>query len=757
MNASRAKRAVWALLLSLGMPVAGTGPGAAAAETESPIDWPAFMARHDMHFDKLPGKWTEAPHFGNAAIGSMLYRDGNTVRLQVFRNDVHDHRDDTWGWPAYSRPRLRIGHFSLEPAGKLTGCQWRKDLWNAELTGTITTDRGEIKIRHFTHAIDMAIVTELTPSAGEQGCKWTWRPQEARTSRPGYPAKESDIAAFAKRYGKQYADTLKLWKPNPPGRQEEKGKVSAWVQDLLAGGQYATAWSEQTRDATRTHVVSIANSYPESTAGATAAADVARCLGLERDPWVQAHRDWWHAYYGRSFVSIPDKSLESLYWQTIYRFGCTSRAGRYFVDTSGLWFQGGPWAYTTTNWNLQSAHWPVYAANRLEQGEELLNRFHQNRDALVKAVRPVEWQADSALLAHEVAGDMAGHREQDMRYYAEVGNLPWALNNCWSQYRYSMDDAMLREKLYPLLRRSINLYLHMVEEGPDGKLHLPPTYSPESGVWKDCNFDLALFKWGCLVLLKASHRLGIDDPLIPRWKEVVRKLVDFPADENGFRLGSDKTSSPQHRHLSNLLMIYPLYVVNIEQKGSSDVLLASYNRAHPIRGLPAMVQTHAGAIGAALGRGDAALEGLQRLRDDLHPNGLWSCGGNPCIESTLGMANIVQDMLIQSWSDPSREESGAIRIFPALPSTWKDVEFRDLRAEGAFFVSARRSGGKTVWVKIQSLAGEPCRVRPGIEGTMQAGGDRRFTLHEESPGVFRVDLKKGEVLLLQPAPGSAAP
>ncbi len=44
---------------------------------------------------------------------------------------------------------------------------------------------------------------------------------------------------------------------------------------------------------------------------------------------------------------------------------------------------------------------------------------------------------------------------------------------------------------------------------------------------------------------------------------------------------------------------------------------------------------------------------------------------------------------------PGESEPGPIRIFPALPSTWKDVEFRDLRAEGAFLVSAKRSGGKT--------------------------------------------------------------
>ncbi len=311
---------------------------------------------------------------------------------------------------------------------------------------------------------------------------------------------------------------------------------------------------------------------------------------------------------------------------------------------------------------------------------------------------------------------------------------------------------MLREKIFPLLRRSMNLYLHMVGEGDDGKLHLPPTYSPETKTFKDCNFDLALFKWGCLTLLKASKRLGIDDPLIPRWKQVAEKLVDFPADEHGFRLGSDQTSPPDHRHFSHLLMIHPLHLVNIEQQGARDVLQASYNRANAVTGLPAMVQTHVAPIGAALGQGDTALAGLQRLQRDLLPNGLWACGGNPCIESTLGMANIVQDMLIQSWSDPAKDEAGPIRIFPAVPSAWPDVEFRDLRAEGAFLVSAKRTAGRTEWVSIRSLAGEPCRVRPGMTGRIIARGDRPYELRQVSPGIYQIDLGKGGEVRLHAEP-----
>ena len=71
-----------------------------------------------------------------------------------------------------------------------------------------------------------------------------------------------------------------------------------------------------------------------------------------------------------------------------------------------------------------------------------------------------------------------------------------------------------------------------------------------------------------------------------------------------------------------------------------------------------------------------------------------------------------------------------------------------MRAEGAFLVSAKRSGGKTVFVKIKSLAGEPCRVRLGIEGKIQVFGDGRFALNEVSPGVYQIDMKKGEEVVL---------
>jgi len=123
---------------------------------------------------------------------------------------------------------------------------------------------------------------------------------------------------------------------------------------------------------------------------------------------------------------------------------------------------------------------------------------------------------------------------------------------------------------------------------------------------------------------------------------------------------------------------------------------------------------------------------------------------SPCLESSLGMANTIQNMLLQSWSDPSENESGPIRIFPAIPSDWKDIEFHDLRTEGAFLVSAKRIDGKTEWVHIKSLAGEPCRVRPEIKGEIQFKSDRQLKTKQISTGIYEIDIKKGEEVWLYP-------
>jgi len=110
---------------------------------------------------------------------------------------------------------------------------------------------------------------------------------------------------------------------------------------------------------------------------------------------------------------------------------------------------------------------------------------------------------------------------------------------------------------------------------------------------------------------------------------------------------------------------------------------------------------------------------------------------------------MLQDMLIQSWGDK-------IRVFPGVSKAWKEAVFHNLRAEGAFLVSAVRKEGKTAWVHLQSLAGEPCVLQADFGGeTPKVLANREMKLTSVSRGVWSLDIKKGESAVL--SAGADAP
>ncbi len=47
-----------------------------AAEVEDRIEWPAFLARHDMVWESVPKVWHEGAFLGNGLLGAMIYSEG---------------------------------------------------------------------------------------------------------------------------------------------------------------------------------------------------------------------------------------------------------------------------------------------------------------------------------------------------------------------------------------------------------------------------------------------------------------------------------------------------------------------------------------------------------------------------------------------------------------------------------------------------------------------------------------------------------
>ena len=108
-----------------------------------------------------------------------------------------------------------------------------------------------------------------------------------------------------------------------------------------------------------------------------------------------------------------------------------------------------------------------------------------------------------------------------------------------------MNETMLPDVIWPILRRAVNFYTHFqIYNVTDGYVHLPTTFSPEfpeRGLYfqpsscpplvltiflflgPDTNYDLALYRWGLMTALEIAEKFSIDDPNIPVWEDTLTK------------------------------------------------------------------------------------------------------------------------------------------------------------------------------------------------------------------------------------------
>jgi alpha-L-fucosidase 2 len=684
------------------------------------LDWAGFLGEQDLVWGRMPRTWYEGPFLGNGFLGSILYQEPgtNALRFTIQHSEVQDHRPEIAG-DQWGLARVPVGHVTLTPVGRITGVDLRLRLWDAEITGTVTTDRGTIRLRALVHNDHTMLLATADASAGERGFTWTYVPERPISPRI---VRESPPAALI---------------PNPDPVTSTVDGITLVTQPMLAGGETATACHETTD---RTLYVAVAHSYPEVGAAAATVRTVRAAVEAGPDALTGTHRRWWHAFYRKSFISVPDAMMQSFYWIQLYKTACAARAEAPVMATTGPWLEPTPWPGVWWNLNVQLEYWHVLGANHPEL-DAIPRTLKDNERILIEGLRP-EYREDSAGLRRstDMFGDDAGN-VQEAGTGGEIGDLPWALHNVWLHYRHTMDESILRDILFPLLRRAMNYYLHFLAPGEDGRLHLPSTFSPEYGAAPDCNYDLALIRWSCATLLDSAALLDIDDPLAKRWQEVLDTLVDSPVDENGFMIGTGVPFAMSHRHYSHLLSVYPLYLVTWEQPEHRDLIERSLRHWISFEGaLRGYSFTGAASISAQMGRGDDALRFLRELvARFIQPNTMYYEAG-PVIETPLSAAQSLHDMLCLSFGD-------TIRIFPAVPSAWADVTVHDFRTQGAFLVSAVRRGGRTRWVRVRSEAGEPCRLRPGIDGPLTVHGAQWRDLGD---GRIELDLPRGGEALVFP-------
>lgn len=689
-----------------------------------------ILKRHNLYWSQSPKTWDDSAFLGNGMLGAAIYNAEHKSKRQTYRfvmgrMDVTACRENAYA------ARVPVGEFELDFGSWIYGGTTAGiDLYNACFTSDVVTVNGSGRVSAFIHSLsDLLVIDVETGETETAELKWYAYPQVAEAllvddGRPNIDQYFPEITC-----SDEEIDGVKVYYQQYNHSQD--GCTSAFLCIPLDKSgrkkRYFCTVQQGCGHKSRKRAVRLLQQ---------AAAKNFALLQKE-------HEDWWHVYYSKSMLSIPDTRLEGFYYIQMYKLACASRADKPVMDTQGPWTGPTPWPGTWYNMNVQLAYAPVYASNHLDIGESLVNALQDNIENLIQNV-PEAFRADSAAMGRSMSHDMVS------KVGDETGNLAWTCHNCYRQYRYSMDDGMLKDFLYPLLRRSMNFYFHLLREGEDGKLHLPKTISPEYGSFRkltveDCNYDLFLMQWGIHTLNEICDRLHIDDPDRPRWAEIQSRLPDYPQDETGFLIGKGVRMEHGHRHYSHLMGIYPLHIIDCDKPENREKLITSLRHWFGLEGdLRGFTFAGAASLAATIGEGEEALRYLRSGMELCKPNTFYREAG-PVIESPLGMAESLHDMLLQSFG-------GIIRIFPAVPQEWKDASFQNLRAEGAFLVSAQRKDGNLQFARIQSLAGEPLVVSCGTDTLMAKFSDGKTCELTSENGKYRIELKKGESVLLSHDP-----
>ncbi len=733
----------------------------AAAVAQPTVDYKTFLGQHDMVWDRVPNRWEVAPYTGNGNVGFLFYQaDGeakNIISIYAGRHDYYDHRapheghENLWIY----RSRLPQGHFNLESKGDILDVNLRLDLWNAELSGTVTTDTGSYKVRGFSHALHDVIFFE-TDAAGGEYLEVTWHPD-----RPIAPVKQTLDAGGGPQGGTWDRMRVAPYEPAPEAVLSEEGGMQFCFQPLYENrGETTTGWTVRGKaDGRQVLLASIHHSYPEHNSKATVALNLQQAQALlDEQTFFSSHRKWWNEYYPLSFLTINDPEKEAFYWIQMYKFASATRGNGPVMDLMGPWYHKTFWPMVWGDLNVELQYWTHLTANRLEAGSSLCNWFDKNEQNLYGNV-PSHWE-DSMGLSTCFPQDLVG---------GQGGNVPdmlcWIMHNYWLHCEFAGDRERMRDGLFPKLRGVVNSYRNYLKDNPvisnDGKIHIKKSWSPEypGGRGQDINFTIGLMHWSLQTLLDINEEHELNDPLAAEWQDMLDRLVDFQIDEDGLRIGRDIPFDKPHRHYSHLLTFYPLAVLTPDTEEGAKLMRTTldhwldvtFNREQKDSAMAVTGYTATGAASmyAWLGDSDQAYHYLDFLikHNRVSPTTMYA-EGNPVIESPLSFATCIHDMLLQSWG-------GKIRVFPAAPKVWGDVAFKDFRTQGAFLVSAKKKGGVTQFVQVKSLAGSPCFVQPGIpkpDICINGVPAKKKQVEVLAGGMYQIELAKGDSVTFTPVP-----
>ena len=524
-----------------------------------------------------------------------------------------------------------------------------------------------------------------------------------------------------------------------------------------------------------------------------------KALGVgfpDTESLLQAHRDDHASLYNRAGFQLENaggntgqetlleqvdrgESPDNLLYPLLYHMGryLAIAAGRPQpegaapkspMNLQGLWNQDRRPAWDCDfhlDLNLQMCYWGVDSANLGELMRPLMN--------WVKRLLPEA--RHSAMDVHGCRGALFA-ATCDNKTIGNIDNIgycftsaaAWLAQILWTHYEYTLDEAFLRDDLYPFLTDVGAFYDDFLTADDSGRLIACPSCSPEMGIagrnkWSVLSstsaIDMELIHEVYTHLITAGQKLGLDEGLRESWVKTLENIPLPPiSPEHGLSewLENHEPHDAGHRHRSHLVGIVPGDRITVEDTPdcAQAVRKALEYRNEKGTGSSLSFSTVTDAmIYARLYDAENALRQLDltvyhNVMDNLllslcdwrgRGDTLAWFGGHKMfqIEAGLGLACAIAELLVQ-------DRRGIIRLLPALPEKWTAGYIHGIRARGGFEVSVAWENNRLKSAEVCSKLGGVCRVM-----LFQANGmpkvicDGQILSAEYSDGTLTFDTEPG--------------